>query len=87
MRTPLLIASSWLLRLSPDPAWALPGQLFEIIVFVWMIAANSFIIKAALEWSAGASVALVILQVILSGEPADAGESAASHALFYPPHG
>ena len=64
--TPLLFASSWLLSVAPDPAWTLPSQLFEIIVGVWIIAANSFIVKAALEWSIGASVAIVILQIVAS---------------------
>jgi hypothetical protein len=43
-----------------------PAELFEIIVVVWIIAANSFIVKSALEWSGGASVALVILQFLAS---------------------
>ena len=65
--TPLLFAASWLwLRFSPDQSWAVPAELFEIIVVVWIIAANSFIVKSALEWSGGASVALVILQFLAS---------------------
>jgi len=65
--TPLLFTASWLwLRFSPDQAWAVPTELFEIIVVVWIIAANSFIVKSALEWSGGACVALVILQFLAS---------------------
>ena len=65
--TPLLFAASWLwLRFSPDQSWAVPAELFEIVVLVWIIAANSFIVKSALEWSGGASVALVILQLLAS---------------------
>jgi len=65
--TPLLFAASWLwLRFSPDQSWAVPAELFEIVVLVWIIAANSFIVKSALEWSGGASVALVILQFLAS---------------------
>jgi hypothetical protein len=37
------------------------------VLLVWFVAANSHIVKAALEWSLGASVAVVILQ-ILAGE-------------------
>ena len=75
--TPLLFAASWLwLRFSPDQSWAVPAELFEIIVVVWIIAANSFIVKAALEWSVGASVALVILQTLAG--------VLLSRAVFYP---
>jgi hypothetical protein len=74
--TPLYFTSGWLLRYASDPAWALPTVLFEIIVVVWIIAANSFIVKAALEWSVGASVALVILQTLAG--------VLLSRAVFYP---
>lgn len=65
--TPLLFSAGWLWqRFSADQAWAVPTELFEIVVVVWMIAANSLIVKSALEWSGGASVALVILQFLAS---------------------
>ena len=65
--TPLLFSAGWLwLRFSPDQTWAVPTELFEMIVVVWMIAANSFIVKSALELSVGASVALVILEILAS---------------------
>jgi hypothetical protein len=33
-----------------------------LLLLAWMIAANSYIVRAALEWSATSSVVLVILQ-------------------------
>jgi hypothetical protein len=36
-----------------------------LLLFVWLIAANSHVVKAALEWSATSSVALVILQTLV----------------------
>ena len=35
-----------------------------LMLFIWLIAANSHVVKAALEWSNLASVALVILQFL-----------------------
>ena len=65
---PLLFFSSWLSsRFTHDSPWFVTVALFSIVVLVWLVAAGSHIVKAALEWSAGASVALVILQ-ILAGE-------------------
>jgi len=65
---PLLFLSSWLSSRFPhgSPGFV-PVALFSIVVFVWLVAANSHIVKAALDWPTGASVALVILQ-ILAGE-------------------
>jgi hypothetical protein len=68
MLTPLLFASGWLTpRFVHDSTWGVPVVLFSVVLLVWLVAANSHIVKAALEWSGGASVALVILQ-ILAGE-------------------
>ena len=65
---PLLFLSSWLWpRFMHDSTWGVPVALFGIVLLVWLVAANSHIVKAALEWSGGASAALVILQ-ILAGE-------------------
>jgi hypothetical protein len=64
---PLVFAASWLwLRYSEDQTWAVPMELFWVVVGVWNIAASSFIVKSALEWSGGASIALVILQLLAS---------------------
>jgi hypothetical protein len=35
-----------------------------LVLVIWVIAANSHVVKAALEWSSPASVALVILQIL-----------------------
>jgi hypothetical protein len=66
--TPLLFVSSWLWpRFAQDPTWGIPTDMFAIVLLVWLIAANTNIVKTALEWSAPASVVLVILQ-LLAGE-------------------
>lgn len=63
--TPLLIPSEWLLRrFSEDSTWQVPITCAGLLLFVWVIAANSHIVRAALEWSAASSVALVILQTL-----------------------
>ena len=36
----------------------------SLALLIWIIAANSHIVKAALEWSMAPSVALVILQTL-----------------------
>lgn len=62
---PLLFFSSWLWpQFAHDSTWGVPIALFGIVLLGWLIAANSHIVKAALEWSGGASVALVILQIL-----------------------
>jgi len=64
--SPLLIASEWLVRrFSEDSAWQVPITCAGLLLFVWLIAANSHVVKAALEWSATSSVALVILQTLV----------------------
>ncbi len=61
--SPPLIISEWLvLRFAHDQTWQLPVALMWLMLFIWLIAANSHVVKAALEWSNLASVALVILQ-------------------------
>jgi hypothetical protein len=65
--TPLLCFESWLgPRLAQDTTWMVLVGLFAIVVEVWWIAANSHIVKAALEWSSTVSVVLVILQILAS---------------------
>jgi hypothetical protein len=64
--SPLLIAAEWLVRrFSDDSAWQVPITCAGLLLFVWLIAANSHVVKAALEWSATSSVALVILQTLV----------------------
>jgi hypothetical protein len=66
--TPLLIPSDWLMRhFSADSTWQVPVTCAWLLLIVWLIAANSYIVRAALEWSAASSVALVILQTLASG--------------------
>jgi hypothetical protein len=61
--SPLLIASDWLmLRFGQNGLWQLPVACAGLLLIVWLIAASSQIVKAALEWSSPASVVLVILQ-------------------------
>jgi hypothetical protein len=63
--SPLSIASGWLIRrFHEDAVWQFPLGLIYLIVVVWMIAVNSHVLKAALEWSTPSCVALVILQII-----------------------
>jgi hypothetical protein len=62
--SPLLIASAWLWRRYwQDSTWQLPVLAVALVLLAWLIAANSRVVKAALEWPNGASVALVIAQI------------------------
>ncbi len=64
--SPVLVVAEWLaLRYQHDAIWQLPFSLIALVLLVWLIAANGHVVKAALEWSGPASVALVILQVLL----------------------
>ena len=60
-----LIAIAWLVRRpEQDSAWQLPLFMGGFGVVIWLIAAYGHVVKAALEWSSGSSVALVILQIV-----------------------
>jgi hypothetical protein len=60
------LACEWLLRrYGEDDTWQIPITCVALMLAAWLIAANSNIVKAALEWSAMASVALVILQMVV----------------------
>jgi hypothetical protein len=62
---PLLIASEWLLRrFGQDTTWQLPIAVAGLTLVIWLIAAMGHVVKAALDWSSAASVALVILQIV-----------------------
>lgn len=64
--SPVLVVSEWLaLRYQHDAVWQLPFSLIALVLLVWLIAANGHVVKAALEWSGPASIALVILQVLV----------------------
>jgi hypothetical protein len=72
---PLAVLSEYLtLRAAHHTIWEFPVKLLYIVLVVWLIAAVSHIVKAALEWSSPASVALVILQILT--------EQALVYALF-----
>jgi hypothetical protein len=63
--SPLLVLSNGLMaRFAKDPTWQLPVALIWLMLVIWLIAANSHVVKAALEWSSTASVFLVILQIV-----------------------
>jgi len=63
--SPLLVAALWLQRrFEQDSLWQFPVTLVSLALLIWIIAANSHIVKAALEWSMAPSVALVILQTL-----------------------
>jgi hypothetical protein len=63
--SPLLIAAEGLTRRFPqDSLGQFAISLLSLGMLVWIIAANSHIVKAALEWSLLPSVALVILQTL-----------------------
>jgi hypothetical protein len=62
---PLIISSQWLMRrFMQDTTWQLPVAVGGLALVIWLIAANSHVVKAALDWSSAASVALVILQIV-----------------------
>jgi hypothetical protein len=66
--SPVLIAALWLQRrFDQDSIGAFGVTLISLTLIIWVIAANSHIVKAALEWTLAPSVALVILQN-LAGE-------------------
>jgi hypothetical protein len=66
--SPLVVTVMWLTRrFDQESVWHSAAALLSLAVLIWMITANSYIVKAALEWSMPQSVALVILQT-LSGD-------------------
>jgi hypothetical protein len=65
---PLMIGCSWLARrFSPDSPWQVPIVCLVLLLLAWVIAANSYIVRAALEWSVTSSVVLVILEEVAGG--------------------
>ena len=65
--SPLLIGSEWLMRrFGQDSTWQLPIAVAGLALVIWLIAATSHVVKAALDWSSASSVALVILQIVAS---------------------
>jgi hypothetical protein len=65
---PLTIGAEWLIRrFASEQSWQLPLVVGYTAVVVWMIAANSHVLKAAFEWSMFQCVGLVVLEIFASG--------------------
>jgi|HubBroStandDraft_1064217.scaffolds.fasta_scaffold10126_6 hypothetical protein len=63
--SPLSVGFEWLMRrFGEDQTWEVPITSAGLLLIAWLIAANSHIVKAALDWSGMASVALVILEML-----------------------
>jgi hypothetical protein len=61
--SPWWMTAVWLTRrFDQASVWYFPTTLLSLALLIWIIAVNSHIVKAALEWSMPPSVALVILQ-------------------------
>jgi hypothetical protein len=64
--SPVLVISGWLIRrFQQDSVWLFPVSLMGLGLLIWYIAVNGHVVKAALEWSIYAAVALVIAQTLL----------------------
>jgi len=62
---PLLVTLQWLAqRFHGDLTWEGPLVFAGLVLLVWLVAANTRIVSAALEWSITASAALVIVQTL-----------------------
>jgi hypothetical protein len=65
---PLSIGCDWLARrFGAVESWKLPLAIGFTAVIVWVVAANSRILKAALEWSMLQCVLLVLVEFVASG--------------------
>ena len=63
---PALVLSEWLFRrFQHDSVWQVPVTLMGLALFVWYVAANGHVVKAALEWSTVASIMIVIAQEVV----------------------
>ncbi len=64
---PVLVGAEWVYtRFGADRSWQLPLTAGYVAVLVWAVAANSRILKAALEWTMFQCVALVLLEAMAS---------------------
>ncbi len=60
---PLSVVAGWLIgRYGKDPTWQLPLDFGCLALAVWLVAANSHVLKAALEWPLLYCVGLVLAQ-------------------------
>jgi heme/copper-type cytochrome/quinol oxidase subunit 4 len=63
---PLVIGCGWLIRrFGEGSPWQVAVICAGLLLFAWVIAANSYIVKVALEWSVSSSVVLVILETVV----------------------
>ncbi|MBV8783025.1 MAG: hypothetical protein JOZ67_02445 [Gammaproteobacteria bacterium] len=63
--TPLVALCGWLWsHFADDAVWGAPVTLLGLGVILWLIVANSRIVRVAFEWSVSVSVALVLLQIV-----------------------
>jgi hypothetical protein len=60
----LVVLQSLAQRFHGDPVWEGPMAAAGLVLLVWLVAANTRIVSAALEWSTGASAVLVIVQTL-----------------------
>ena len=66
--TPLQLAAEVLLQHFPqDSPSALPIVTVAFVIVIWLIVASSRVVKAALEWTTGASVGITLLQLLTGG--------------------
>ena len=64
--SPLWIAAVWLVRqFDDDDTWRFPLTMIGVAIVVWLVVANAYVLKAALEWKLSACIALVILQILV----------------------
>lgn len=62
---PLITVASWLVqRFQNDPNALLPVLILALGLAVWVVAAGGHIVRAALEWTLPASIAMVIAQIV-----------------------
>jgi len=65
---PLLLAAGGLLQhLGETNVWQLPVRTVCVALAIWFIAANSHVLRAALEWTIPACVAVVVVEITGNG--------------------
>jgi hypothetical protein len=65
--SPFLIALAWASgRVEHQSTWQFPLVFLSIVLIVWVVAANTHILRQALEWSMLTCVGLVVLRLAVS---------------------
>jgi hypothetical protein len=59
----LMAANAAVVRLPKGSTWALPLSFVWLVLLVWFVAANSHILKNALEWPMAACVGVIVLYI------------------------